>query len=224
MKKFYVFIMIALLMFLTVKAGIKIMKNNKKWQVEILEDYINVRTKPTVASEAVAKAIKGDKYYVIDVNLDDVNYVWYEINYKGDNHWIASDREIPYVRELHNPKYKNSANVEYKKPVILDLEEEYVVKDLASIKYDHFEVKDDSDYKITHEVFYEDKSEETGRPQFWIRYKVTDEYGNQNMKTQKIKFYVVPGKDEVKGIYELKYGKQGPSCTFNKKKGLVCQE
>ena len=224
MKKFYIFIMIALLVFLSIKAGIKIIENNKKWQVEILEDFINVRTEPTVSSEVIDKVTKGDKYYVIDINLDDSSYVWYNIDYKGDKYWIASDRANPYVRELHNPKYKNSASIEYKSPIISNLEEEYIVKDLNSIKYDHFEITDDSDYKITHEVFYEEHSEETGKPQFWIRYKVTDKYGNVNMKTQKIKFYVIPDKYEVKSMYEFKYGRQGDACTYNKKKGLVCQK
>ena len=72
--------MFALLIFLSIKAVIKIIQNDKKWQVEILEDYINVRTEPTVNSETVEKAIKGDKYYVLDINLEDSSYVWYNID------------------------------------------------------------------------------------------------------------------------------------------------
>lgn len=203
MKKFFVLVMIALLIFLGIKAIRKINKKDGKWQVKILEPFINVRTDHNTDSYPIAKAIQDDKYYVLDIYLEDNKYVWYKINYKGDAYWIASSRENPYVQEYNNPNYEDSSNIDYKNPEITNFEEEYEIKDLESIEYDHLGIKDDNDYTVTHEVFYEEASEETGRPQFWIRYTIVDSYGNKTIKTQKIKFHIVPNKEEVKDISEL---------------------
>ena len=203
MKKFFFLIMVALLIFLGIKACQKIKGNNGKWQVEIIEPFINVRTDHSTDSYAVAKVIQGDKYYVLDIYLEDNKYVWYKINYKGDAYWIASSREKSFVKERNNPNYENSSNIDYKNPVITNFEEEYEIKDLESIEYDHLGIEDDNDYTVTHEVFYEAVSEATGRPQFWIRYTITDSYGNKTVKTQKIKFHIVPNPEEVKDISEL---------------------
>lgn len=203
MKKFFVLIMVGLLIFLGGKAVLKIMKKDNSWQVEVIEAFINVRTEPDVTSYAIAKAIQGDKYHVLDINLDDSKYVWYKINYKGDAYWIASDRMSPFVKEYNNPNFEDSSKIDYKNPQVTNFEEQYEVKDLESIEYDHLQIEEDSKYEISHEVFYEEHSEETGRPQFWIRYTIVDEYGNKTVKTQKIKFHIIPHPEEVKDISEM---------------------
>ena len=195
--------MIALLVFLGIKAVKKIKGNDGKWKVEIIEPFINVRTDHNTDSYAIAKVIQGDKYNVLDIYLDDNKYVWYKINYKGDAYWIASDRNNSFVKEYNNPNFENSSKIDYKNPQITNFEEVYEVKDLDSIEYDHLGIVEDSKYEVSHEVFYEERSEETGRPQFWIRYTIVDEYGNKTVKTQKIKFHIVPNPSEVYDISEL---------------------
>ena len=79
-------------------------KNKVRWKVEILHEYINVRDKASTDSTVIGKAYQGNVYNVLSVNLDHHAYVWYEIEYrKGQIGWIASERNIPYVKEYNNP-------------------------------------------------------------------------------------------------------------------------
>ena len=202
MKKFIGLIIVAVLIFFGVKACQKFMNKDDKWQVKILEPFINVRTEPNVYSYSVARVIQDDKYYVLEVNLDDSKYVWYKINYKGDAYWIASDRETPFVQEYNNPKYGNDP-IDYVNPVVTHYEEVYNVKDEKSIEFDHLGIEDEHEFKVTYELFYEPVNEETGNPQYWIRYTIKDSYGNKTLKTQKINFEIAPDINNVKDMTEL---------------------
>ena len=182
-------------------------KNKEKWKVEIIHEYINVRDKAATDSTVIGKAYQGNVYNVLSVNLDHPAYVWYEIEYrKGQSGWIASERNIPYVKEYNNPHFKennedktveDTYEIDYINPVVRYFENEYHTHDINSIKYDHLEIEEESKYEITNKVYVEECK--TYR-NFWIQYIVTDSFGNTTKKVQKIIFEVEP---DTKGMPSL---------------------
>ncbi len=181
-------------------------EDSKAWKAEVVIDYINVRKDHTKFSEQLGQIEKGEKYKIKKTYLKDKEFVWYKIEYKGSYGWISSDRETPYVKELNNPKKKKQGSyfIDYEAPIIRYFENEYVVDDLNSIKYDHLEIEDDSKYTIKHNVYYEEHPIDTDIPQYWIEYIVTDKFGNVGKKVQKIVFRHEPAREEVKDFSELK--------------------
>ena len=103
----FVFLIIGAFVFMIYKNESE--KNKISWKVEIIHEYINVRDKASTDSTVIGKAYQGNVYPVISVNLDHPSYVWYEIEYrKGQSGWIASERNIPYVKEYNNPHFKEN--------------------------------------------------------------------------------------------------------------------
>ena len=77
----------------------------------------------------------------------------------------------------------------------------YHTKDINTINYDHLTITDDSEYKITSQVYKETCSDYY---QYWIVYTATDKYGNKGTKTQAIAFEEEPSDDDVKDLKEIR--------------------
>lgn len=183
-------------------------KNKIRWKVEIIHEYINVRDNPSTDSTVIGKAPQGNIYNVLSVNLDHPSYVWYEIEYrKGMSGWIASERNIPYVKEYNNPNYKDdedaqeSYEIDYINPVIKYFDDKYYTYDINSISYDHLEIEDDSEYEITNKLYVE---ECINYRNFWIQYIVKDSFGNTSKKVQRIVFEVEPDSKGMASLSEIR--------------------
>jgi len=179
-----------------------------RWQVEIIHEFINVRDNPTTDSNVIGKAYQGNVYNVLSVNLEHHAYVWYEIEYrKGQSGWIASERNIPYVKEYNNPNFssedeaKESYEIDYVKPVIKYYDAVYNTYDIDSISYEHLEIEEESEYEITHKIYVE---ECTTYRNFWIQYIVTDAFNNTTKKVQKITFEVEPDTSNLPSLAEIR--------------------
>lgn len=180
--------------------------DSKAFKVEILEDEINVREEHDLYTYKIGTVKKGNKHIVTEVYLDDPRYVWYRIEFKNNEYgWIASGRKNPYVSEINNPNGNGDKDYkeDYAKPIIKFFEEDYNVLDIDSISYSHLTIEDESDYKITHEIYYEEKPKDRNEPQYWIKYIVTDDFGNVSSKVQRIIFVNPPDPSTVKDFSEL---------------------
>ena len=203
MKKIIIFILLVLL----ISTGLvvnKIITNNKAWRLEVTNNFINVRSKPNQYEMKLGQVKKGKKYTILEMYYDDPNYVWYKIDYeKKQDCWIASSRLEPYVKEYNNPKNKSEDNTisDCQKPIIKYKELEYTTKNINTINYDHLEIIENTEYKITHTVYYEEK-EPIEDSQYWINYEVIDAFDNKNKKLQKIVFEENPSPEEVKPFSE----------------------
>ncbi len=80
-----------------------IIQANSDFQIEITNDYINIRASANTESSILGEVTKGDIYNVLDI-YGGQNYIWYKINYKNQIGYIASSRENPYVKETYNDK------------------------------------------------------------------------------------------------------------------------
>jgi len=182
-------------------------KEKNAWKIEIINDYVNIRSKPSIYEGLIKKARKGDVFKVLEINLDDGKYVWYKVNLgSGSSGWISSDRDNPYVKEINNPNEKEGGNdyfIDYKNPILRFYQEEYHVLDMGSINYNHLFIKDDSEYTVSHEVYYEEHPKDQDEPQYWIKYIVVDKFGNRTSKMQKIIFEQEPNSSDVKKFEEL---------------------
>ncbi len=78
-----------------------IIQANSDFQIEIINDYINIRKSANTEAEILGEVNKGDIYNVLDV-IGGTNYIWYKIDYKGEIGYIASSRETPYIKELYS--------------------------------------------------------------------------------------------------------------------------
>lgn len=113
MKKKKIILIIILLVITLVLTGILISKNNTnedskkvvqtnerdetKEQVEITNDYINIRKENDSQSEAIGKVYKGEIYTVLE-KLEDDYYVWCKIETTdGINGYIA----VKYLEESY---------------------------------------------------------------------------------------------------------------------------
>lgn len=204
---FFTLLILAAILAALIFFGKRYYDNLKAFKVEITQEEINVREEHDLYTNKLAEVKKGNKYNVIDIYLDDPRYVWYKIEYENNRYgWIASGRKNPYVVEINNPNGKG--DVEYKedyaKPIIKFFEEDYSVLDIESITYDHLTIEDESDYKIKHEIYYEAHPTDRPEPQYWIKYTVTDDFGNASTKVQRIIFVNPPDPSTVKDFSELK--------------------
>ena len=185
-----------------------VVDNANAWKVEITNDYVNVRKDHSVYETQIDKVYKGDTYKVIEIYLDDPNYVWYKIELDGGSEgWIASGRNEPYVKEINNPNASSEEDyfVDYKKPILRFFEDTYKTESVDTITLDHLEIIEDSEYEVTYEVYKEEEPIDVPGPQYWIQYTVVDAFDNKTVKVQRIEFEITPPDDRVLDFYELDY-------------------
>lgn len=77
-----------------------VIQDKTDFQIEITNDYINVRKEPSTSSNKIGEVNQSDIYNVLDVIGGD-NYIWYKIEYKNKIGYISSNRQEPYVKELY---------------------------------------------------------------------------------------------------------------------------
>ena len=149
------------------------------WKVEIINDKINVRSKPDRFEALVGEVKKGNVYKVIDINL--------------------------YVREINNPNADDENSyeeaVDYSYPEVKYHEEEYQTESIDTIKYDHLEINSKSDYEISHKLYVEECPTYT---QYWIEYTITNKIGNSTDKLQKISFINEPNPDDITSLSKIR--------------------
>ncbi len=186
-------------------------KDDDAWKIEIVIDKVNIRSDHTNLEAKIGEAKKGVVYKVLEIYLEDDKFVWYKVSLGKDSEgWIASSRKEPYVKEINNPKSLDSDEaseeyfIEYNPPVVKYYEDVYEVDNIENITYDHLEITDESEYTVSHEVYYEEKPKDSNIPQYWIQYVVTDKFGNTTKKVQKIEFQTKPKSSQVKDFKKLK--------------------
>ncbi len=208
---------IALLIVLGIGYGIyyfvsDYLENKDAWKIEITHDEINLREEAKATSKIVGgdqKVYVGEIYNVLEIYEEDMKFVWYKIEYDKNKYgWVASAREVPYVKEINNPNREDGETVEYevvdyKRPILSVEDTLYQTYDINTINYNHITVEEDSEYDITHGVYYDQFPEDSNIPKYWIQFIVTDVHGNSKDFVQEIEFEVKPSSDEVKLIEEL---------------------
>lgn len=185
-----------------------VVDNANAWKVEITNDYVNVRKDHSVYETQIDKVYKGDTYKVIEIYLDDPNYVWYKIELDGGSEgWIASGRNEPYVKEINNPNASSEEDyfVDYKSPILRFFEDTYKTESIDTITLDHLEIIEDSEYEVTYEIYKEEEPQDVPGPQYWIQYTVVDAFDNKTVKVQRIEFEITPPDDRVLDFSELDY-------------------
>lgn len=80
-----------------------IIQTYSDYQIEITNDFINVRTKPTANSEKIGEVHEGDIYNVLDI-IGGEHYIWYKISFNEQIGYISSSRKSPYLKELYKDK------------------------------------------------------------------------------------------------------------------------
>ena len=206
MKKFFKILIIALLLFAVYKGVRKFIEYKTAWKIMITEEKVNIREQATVYSNKLGEANRNDVFIVKEKVLEN-KYVWYKIVLKNDKDhqygWISSERKYPYVKEVNEKKAKTKDSVvtDNAKPVIKFNEDFYYTKDINTINYDHLTITDDSEYKITSEVYKETCPDYY---QYWIVYTATDKYDNKASKTQAIVFEQEPSDDDVKNLADIR--------------------
>ncbi|MDE6284138.1 MAG: SH3 domain-containing protein, partial [Bacilli bacterium] len=182
----------------------KIDEDKKAWKIEIINETINVREEHGLYEYKVGEVKEGEVYKVLDFYADDPRYVWYKIELRnGMIGWVSSGRKNAYVKEINNPNDIADYEIDYAKPIIRYFDEDYIVYDLNSINYNHLEIEEASEYTITHKVYYEEHPTDRKEPQYWIKYIVTDSYGNTESKIQRIIFTIEPDRSEVLDFSEM---------------------
>ena len=185
-----------------------VVDNANAWKVEITNDYVNVRKDHSVYETQIDKVYKGDTYKIIEIYLDDPNYVWYKIELDGGSEgWIASGRNEPYVKEINNPNASSEEDyfVDYKSPILRFFEDTYKTESIDTIALDHLEIIEDSEYEVTYEIYKEEEPQDVPGPQYWIQYTVVDAFDNKTVKVQRIEFEINPPDDRVLDFSELDY-------------------
>ena len=185
-----------------------VVDNANAWKVEITNDYINVRKDHSVYETQIDTVYKGYTYKVIEIYLDDPNYVWYKIELdNGSEGWIASSRNEPYVKEINNPNASSEEDyfIDYKSPILRFFEDTYKTESIDTITLDHLEIIEDSEYEVTYEVYKEEEPQDVPGPQYWIQYTVVDAFDNKTVKVQRIEFEINPPDDRVLDFSELDY-------------------
>ena len=161
-----------------------IIQANSDFQIEVINDYINIRTSSNIEGEVLGTVNKGDIYNVLDISNTE-NHIWYKINYKGKKGYIASPKQEPYIKELFSNKLvvnvfctKDNQDCGYLMEFLIkyqrstakaflikyqDLEDEYT-KEIYNQELKHFDIEESiplliiGDNKI---VNYTKKSETT---------------------------------------------------------------
>ena len=80
-----------------------VIQEKTDYQIQITNEYINVRTQPSTNSDKIGEVNNGDIYNVLDVIGGD-NYVWYKITYENKIGYISSNKKSPYLKELYKDK------------------------------------------------------------------------------------------------------------------------
>lgn len=71
------------------------------FEIRIKNEYINVRSQPTLTAKKIYEVTKGEKYNVIDTFDEDENYIWYKIIFSDRRTgWIASAIENTWIEEI----------------------------------------------------------------------------------------------------------------------------
>ncbi len=206
MKKLFKAIMIIILLF-GVYIIYQAVRFNFVWKIEIIGAYANVRLDHDIHSDNIYKVNRGGEFEVIEIYLEDNNYIWYKVKINNSKiGWIASSRTEPTVKEINNPKQEELGveTLDYNPPVIRYYHESVEFLNIDSINYKHLDATDESDFEITHEVYVETDSKEVDYTQYFIEYIAIDEYDNETRVVQEIKFIEEPTVDQVKDIKELK--------------------
>lgn len=204
MKKVIILILIIALGFGGFKIYQRVHENATACKVKILEDFINVREEHTAYSNKLGEAKKGETYKVKEIYLEDKKYVWYKIEFADDKDgWISSGRKNPYVEEINNPNKETDTEyvTDYASPIIKYAEEKYYTRNIDTITYDHLNIIDDSEYKVTSKIY---KESCPNYHQYWIIYTVTDKYDNKSSKTQAIVFEEEPNDDKVLNLADIR--------------------
>lgn len=166
------------------------------WRISITNDYINVREDHFATSNAIGQVKKNQTYEVLEFYNEDSKFVWYYIEHDGKNGgWVASSRDLPYVKEINNPVREENVveeEIDYRSPVIRYYDTIYYASSLDKITYDHLEIEEDSEYDLSHIVYYEAKPKDSETPQWWILYTAVDKFENSGTKLQRIIFDVEP--------------------------------
>lgn len=81
----------------------QIIQSNSEYQIEITNDYINVRTKPTTNSNKIGEVHQSDILNVLDV-VGGEHYIWYKISFNEQIGYVSSSRDEPYLKELYSDK------------------------------------------------------------------------------------------------------------------------
>ena len=206
-KKIVIIIFIILIFILIFTIGSAIIENARAWKIEITNEYINVRENHSVYDLQIDTVYQGEKYKVLDIYLDNPNYIWYKIKVGYNEGWVASDRNEPYVKEYNSPYAleENPDIVDYASPILKFYDDTYKTKSIDTITLDHLEIIDDSDYEVTYEIYKEEEPIDMPGPQYWIQYTVIDSFGNKTVKVQRIEFEIAPLDDQVLDFSELDY-------------------
>lgn len=185
----------------------------KGWHVEITNEYLNVRVKPTQLEAITKKAKKGELYKVVDINLDDKDYFWYKIVLSNKTTgWVANPRKITadkYLKDVNNPKDISEPKIAFKTSKL-------EVKNIDEINYDHLITWDDRPgIKVSHVVYHEqnictDSSPASCEPkdQYWIQYTIKDKAGKSSTAMQLVNFEEKPEESRVLDFYEDYLNKQ----------------
>lgn len=190
MKKILLTIWVIILLGVVIFYGFK--HEQKIWEIEILNDSVNVRRGAGVGYPLLDKVKKGERYIVKSMLDTDPSYNWYLI--KLDNYregWMATPKDGKWLLDINSP------HGDLYPPRLKYYEEEVSFKSEDSITYTHLEVKDENEATISH-VIYEEKVIEAGGTQYWITYLAEDAEGNFNTITQKATFDKIPTKIKIK--------------------------
>ena len=188
------------------KGPIEEMMIKNGWHVEILNEYINVRVKPTQLEATTGKVKRGEMFKVVDINLDDKDYFWYKIVLQNKTTgWVANPRKITadkYLKDVNNPKDISEPKIAFKSS-------NYEVSSIDDITYDHLITWDDRPgLKLSHVVYHEqtickdDDSNCESKDQYWIQYTIKDKAGKTSTAMQLIKFENKPDESKVLDFYE----------------------
>ena len=182
----------------------KVAEIKKGWYIEVTADEVKIRKKPSIESDILEYAHKGDVYQAVDLEVI-VGNVWYKIEYdKGKYGWIANPHALNPKDQSKYETLKDGNNPnDIAKPTIKYFETVYYVNSIDEISYDHLEVTDDKDgVVVTHQVYHE-VDETEGKDQYWIQYTATDTAGKTAKKVQKIVFNVRPDESKVLDFSKL---------------------
>ena len=158
----------------------------KVWTVEILNEKINMRQDAGIGYPLVGKVVKGDVLKVTHALYTDSSFNWYrvEINrYKAG--WIATPKNGTWLLDMNNPEG------DIYSPRIKYYEEEHHFYSEQDVNYDHLSIKDESSFTVTHQIYKEEKTEDTEEA-YWITYTATDANGQSKTSTQRTTFAIPP--------------------------------
>lgn len=74
---------------------------NSEWKVQVVQNYINIRSSHDANTDLLGRVLSGEYYEVLNIYEDDEKYIWYEIKTLNNTGWISSDRNSPSVIELN---------------------------------------------------------------------------------------------------------------------------